>query len=282
MRKTITALSLGVASCLFFAPISANAEDAAPPSPTIRIKGDNWKMAPTDVETVLRLAASQILRHFPGRKIGDITVSHWESKPKIYFDRGPRGDYRVMLSASEGYWAQYTYQFTHELTHVLSNYDRIQDGKNEWFEEALCETASMFVLSRMRRAWETSPPPYYSRNWGINFERYLEDMLAEPVRRLPADTTLSRWLEQSLPVLANNRDSERALTVAAQLLPIFQDNPEGWEALNWVSLGPDDERVDFPQYLQGWHDRVPDKHKKLVRRIQQLFGFTPAPPSPGA
>jgi hypothetical protein len=236
-------------------------------------------MAPSDIENVLRLASDQILRHFPGRKIDDLTVNHWESRPKIYFDKGPRGDYRVMLSASEGYWAQYTYQFTHELTHVLSNFDRIQEGRNEWFEEALCETGSLYVLSRMRRAWETSPPPYYSRNWGINFDRYLDDMLAEPVRKLPADTTMARWLEQNLPALANNRDSDRALMVAAQLLPIFQDNPEGWEALNWVSLGSEDDVIDFPQYLQGWHDRVPDKHKKLVRRIQQLFGYETRPPA---
>ncbi|UQA59572.1 hypothetical protein [Polyangium aurulentum] len=262
---------------MLFSPAHANAEDAAAPSPAIRIQGNNWRMAPSDIENVLRLASDQILRHFPGRKLGDLTVSHWESRPKIFFDRGPRGDYRVMLSASEGYWAQYTYQFTHELTHVLSNYDRIQEGKNEWFEEALCETASLFVLSRMRRAWETTPPPYYSRSWGINFERYLDDMLAEPSRKLPADTTMARWLELNLPALTSNRDSDRALLVAAHLLPIFQDNPEGWEALNWVSLGADDGALDFAQYLQGWHDRVPEKHKKLVRRIQQLFGYEPPP-----
>lgn len=65
------------------------------------------------------------------------------------------------------------------------------------------------------------------------------------------------------------------MLVAAYLLPIFQDDPTGWESLNFLNLGKGDDELEFEQYLRGWRKRVPEKHKMFVGKIESLFGYKP-------
>ncbi|MCP6756902.1 hypothetical protein NL533_35270, partial [Klebsiella pneumoniae] len=63
----------------------------------------------------------------------------------------------LKLDTSNTFWSQYAYQFAHEFCHVLCGY-REDDPGTQWFEETLCETASLFVLRAMAREWKTAPP----------------------------------------------------------------------------------------------------------------------------
>src|SRR5450759_2591810 len=78
--------------------------------------------------------------HFP-----PIEVSRGISEPVTHFERGPSGEIRVELNVEGPYWAQFAFQFGHEMCHVLCEYGDYPNP-NKWFEETLCETASLFVL----------------------------------------------------------------------------------------------------------------------------------------
>ena len=200
--------------------------------------GENWNADGTEIKKVLDSAAAQILIYFPDRKLNPILVSHGQEVPITLDAKGPSGEYQVRLATGSTYWAQYSYQFAHELGHILCNYDRHHAGRNQWFEESLCETSSLFVLSRMGHAWKSDPPYPNWKDWGVHFDVYLNEILAKRSRRLPPDLTMPMWLKSNLPDLSQERRlTERSMLAATYLLPLFQDDPHGWECLNWLNLG---------------------------------------------
>jgi hypothetical protein len=280
MRKKLHSLAMGVGLVFsLLAPLAIAESSDAPPAPRITVEprdendqGFDWKARTTDITQVLGLGASQLLPYFPGRRLDDILVRHQPKNPATLYDRGPRGEYLVMLSATDTYWAQYTFQFAHELGHIVINPDH-HSGKHQWLVEALCDASSMFVLSRMRRAWDSAPPIPGMSGWGSNFDDYLGGMLAEPSRKLPAGKTMALWLAENLPALSREQGlTARSQLVAAHLFPIFRDTPAGWESLSWWPREERDLALPFAEYLKAWRDRVPDRHKAFVGRIQALFG----------
>ncbi len=255
-------------------PLSADDRKPAAPPVEIHVLGEDWSAPRDDVEKVLASTAHQLLIWFPDRQLNPIRVSRWNDVPMTLDDKGPDGEYQVRLGVSSTYWAQYTYQFAHEMCHILANYDHHHRGQNQWFEESLCETSSLFVLSRMRRAWEIDPPYPNWKDWGTHFDDYLNAMLAARSRRLPPDLTMPTWMAKNLPALRGEHQlTDRSKLVAAYLLPIFQDDPQGWESLNWLNLGENDDALEFDAYLAAWRDRMPERHKAFIAKIQMLFDF---------
>jgi hypothetical protein len=57
------------------------------------------------------------------------------------------------------------------------------------------------------------------------------------------------------------------------LLRLFEEKPQRWEAVRWLNNSPSPEGETFPEYLQKWHDAVPDKHRPFVGRIADLYGI---------
>jgi hypothetical protein len=252
---------------------------AAAPSETAPVKvivvGNNWGVSTDNVQAILDSIARERLVDFPNRTLGTLLVSRWSEVPITLNQKGPHGEFQVRLTADKTYWAQYTYQFAHEMGHILANCDHRKAGPNLWFEEALCETSSLFVLSRMHHAWETAPPYPNWKDWGIHFDEYLDKLLAERARRLPPDMTMKQWLAANLPELQKqNRLTERSKLVAAYLFPLFQDDPAGWQTLNAINTDPADAGLPFDAYLQAWKNRLPEKQKPFLAKIQTLFGYT--------
>ncbi|GAG03367.1 unnamed protein product, partial [marine sediment metagenome] len=125
----------------------------------IRVQPGGWGDAGVqNIQKLLLSAGNELWKHFPGRRLRPIIIRHSDSGPIVLFRQGPAGEYIVKLDAEGRHWAQFTYQFSHELCHVLTNYEKKASPKNRWFEESLCEMASMFVLRRMAVTWQTSPP----------------------------------------------------------------------------------------------------------------------------
>jgi hypothetical protein len=258
------------------APRGAKPAPAAPAGPLLlRVEGDGWGASKEDIEKVISSAAEQIFPLFPGRTLKPIIVTRGRIVPITLDQKGPAGEWQVKLATGGTFWAQYTYQFAHELCHVLSNCDQHRRGKQQWFDETLCETSSLFVLSKMHKAWSDHPPYSNWKDWGVHFDEYLNALLAERARRLPPDQTMGQWIKAVLPELVNEHQvTSHSKLVATYLLPIFQDEPEGWEALNWYgTAGEKDQELDFELYLRSWKTRVPEKHKAFVGKIQKLFGY---------
>lgn len=242
----------------------------APAALDLRLASDGWGDASVkDASSVLKSAASQLLAHFPGAQLEPIRV-HPSGGPITLFKRNSDGEVVVKLSTRDRLWAQYAFQFAHELCHVLCRCTP-RDSGNKWFEESLCETASIYALRGMSRSWQTQPPYPNWKDYARHLSKYADERMADFA--LPQGMTLAQWYEQNAPVLRKDAvDRKKNGVVARALLPIFERTPAGWGAVWWLNERVTNTAQTFPEFLKAWHEAVPKEHRPFVREVAEQFG----------
>jgi hypothetical protein len=283
MRVALVTICLALS--LLALPSSANKvqpREAANkrPSLDIRIQEGGWGNAPTtEIEALLQAVASELLPYFPGRELSPIVVSHSDETPIVLYEKGADDEYQMHLCATSTRWPQYAYEFAHELCHVLSNYERhVVPGmsrRHQWFEESLCEVASLYTLKRMTHTWLNAAPDPNWAGHGPSFGQFAQRFFAEPHRQLSPNARFPAWFEQHQRDLSRNPYLRQHNEVVANLmLPLFERHPQGWGALSYLNLDPKASTSNFHDYLRRWHNTVPQEQKSLVREIMALFGVT--------
>jgi len=173
---------------------------------TIRVAQGGWGDASVEnIEQVLRSAAEQIHRFCPVTP-KPILVEHGSGSPIVFYRKGPNGETLVKLNVTGRYWAQFAYQFAHEFCHICCGYQNNQGrtNLNQWFEESLCETASLFAIRRMAVAWKTNPPYPNWRDFAKHLDSYAANLLEAPERKLPPGTTFASWFALNESKLREN------------------------------------------------------------------------------
>lgn len=231
----------------------------------------NWQASPNDVKAVLNSAARALWKQFPERELAPILVEP-KGGPIVLFQRGDGGEYRVRLDTGESYWSQYAFQFAHEMCHILCNYDE-DVHRNKWFEESLCETASLYSLRAMAEEWKTTPPYANWKGYSSSLKKYADDRIA--ASPLPDGKTLADWFadhEATLYQNATNRQMNNI--VAVQLLPLLEENPASWEAVTWLNEAKSTQSQTFGDYLADWHQHAPERHRGFIKSIGERFGVS--------
>ena len=234
-----------------------------------------------DIKRVLDSVAGELMAYVeaPGDGLS-IRVIPRSGSPKVLYERGAEGQYVIQLTARDGQWFQYVFQFAHELCHVFSNFDRKEtvggekvDESNQWFEESLCETASLFTLRRLAVVWEANPP---TRNWsgyGNTFSAYAIRLMSESHRHLPAGQSFLAWYAENKSSLSGNPYlREKNELVAAKLLPLLEAHPELWKSIPYLNPTKSSAGKPFVQYVADWQAASPDK--TLPDQVLQLFGLS--------
>ncbi len=246
---------------------------------TIRVDDTGWGEAKTEeVESVLHAVADELATRVPVRLPISIVVSHTDREPMVLYEKGGAGEYRVRLHAKDRRWGEYVYEFAHELCHIISNYDahlrRDSRKYNQWFEETLCETASLYTLRSMAVTWSSAPPrPGWERH-AAKLQAFAQQLIMEEHRHLPEDTPLAEWLRDHEEALRNDPYlREKNEVVAKLLLPLFEQEPENIDSLHYLNLDPAEARADLQQYLHAWYDNAPTRHKTFVASVLKLLGF---------
>ena len=129
----------------------------AVPLPAYRVETDGFAASEADIRAVLDSASRELWRFFPDYKIDPIVVTRGHQGPITLYQRNDRGEIVIRLDTEKTYWSQYAYQFAHEFCHVLCGYREGYQGQR-WFEETLCEAASLYVMQSMSRTWKTWRP----------------------------------------------------------------------------------------------------------------------------
>ena len=226
-----------------------------------------------DVKKVLYSAAETLWVHVPDRRLAPILVEP-RGGPIVLYRRGPGGAYQVRLNTTNRRWAQYAFQFAHEFCHILCRYTA-KEKANKWFEESVCETASLFALRRMAEVWRRRPPYPNWRSYAPHLREYAEDRLRRA--RLPAGTTLAEWYRAHADYLREHPcDRDKNLVVAGALLPLFEEAPDRWAAVEHLNDAAGPEPRPFVRYLADWRDHLPagrPDHRAFVKRIADLFGL---------
>lgn len=272
----------------------------------IKVVPGNWGAVDArDVQLLLEAVAGefQAFATSPDDAPGPLTIRvvPRNGSPRVLYERGPEGEYLIQLSARNENWFQYAYQFSHELCHIFSRFDHKERNghevatANQWFEEALCETASLFTLRRLSASWasgagwagrtDTSP----TRQWAANpavYAAYADFLGTQEHRRLPAGQTLDRWYRENEAALRTSPYlREKNELVAAALLPLFERNPELWRAIVYLNPDKSSAAKDFPDFLGDWYAAcsAADTGRvglvELVGQTMALFGFTPPSPT---
>ena len=203
-----------------------------------------------------------------------IEVSRWRRDyPLIVQGRRP---YTIYLTASDTYWSQYVYQFSHELCHVLIRSDRFTSHKYKWFEEALCEAASLFVLRRLVSAWAQAPPPSVLKaaEFAPNHGTYAERI--ESLHAANLEASLSEWFRDHCEKLESDRYDRRLNgVVAVALLGEFRKNTSLWRDCTSLNSWDANQDEDFGAYLNSWSLNLAGSHvsPRLPRVVAQRLGI---------
>src|SRR5947207_1422310 len=190
----------------------------------VRVADDAWGDASvTDITTGLESAGESLAGCIPGLELPPIEVSRSKASPIVLFERGPAGEIRVRLNVEDRRWSQFAFQFGHEMGHIVCGYAEYPNP-NKWFEETLCEAASLFVLGRMAETWRTRPPYPHWKDYAGSLRKYRDDRLSGA--KLPDGKTLAAWFaEREASLRKDGTQRELNLKMATAILPLLEEAP---------------------------------------------------------
>ena len=271
-------MKLLAAAILLLAPsfaLSAFARRA----PDITVAPAGWgRTTAVEVRAVFVSAAGEIWKHCPDTRLGGIAVFHRDDHPQTEWERGAGGRIVIGIEARDRRIAQLAFQFAHEFCHALAAHSNDwrrtwrEEGKpNHWLEESLCETASLFTLRAMARSWQTAAPDRAWASYAPEFANYARESMGEN-GRLPRGVTFPEWLRRNESAMRGNPNLRaKNAVIAAQLLPLFEDDPRGWEAVTFINLGEHDRRMPLARFLAEWQRNCPPKLQSFVAKVALVF-----------
>jgi hypothetical protein len=263
----LTLLAMVVFDCLLA---------AAEPSLVIRMEPKGWGDADIEnIRKVLESSGKELLKHVPPERTIRVYVVPSDSVPQVDYERTKDGEYLVRLAVKDQFWSQYAYQFAHELAHIVSRYDRRHENnigkQNQWFDEAVGEAASLFVLMRMAKTWQKEPPYANWKDYSKSLAEYAEKRVKES--ETPEAAKMPEWFQKNVEALRGNPYLRpRNQAVANHLAKMLEANPEHWEAFRYLNLGRPDEKNSFEAYLENWYFSVPKAQKPFVKSVVDLLG----------
>ena len=82
----------------------------------------------------------------------------------------------------------------------------------------------------------------------------------------------SVWFRENQSVLRRSpTERSRNTIIATQLLPIFEAEPRGWEALAFLNSASIDPQSPLAQYLAKWRSRCPQELRSFVTKVEAVF-----------
>jgi hypothetical protein len=243
--------------------------------PKYRIEAEGFNAPEESIRAVLDSGLKEIWPHFKGHDIEPFVVVRGHADPAVHYQRNDRGEIVMELNTGGYYWAQYSYQFAHEFCHILSGF---RDGNTttRWFEETICEMASLFVLQRMSETWLHDPPYENWCDFAPELKKYFLTVQLERYVTLSEIKTLglAEFYKKHQTTLAKNPvNRELNGAMAGELLPLFKENPQNWESIRWLNAAQLPEGTSFEKTLRAWQSAAPERHKPLITNIASRFGF---------
>jgi len=255
-------------ACLALAATAFRAQSA---TVDVRIADADWGDAtPAEIRPVLEATAAEVMRFFPALPALGVRVAPTDGAPMVLFARESDGAYQVQLRARDREWAHYAYEFAHELGHIVANYGRHAAvpglARHQWFEEAVCEMLSLYVLRRLSQR--------FPGEQGAAFAAFAELAMSEPHRRSAHGLDLRRWIAENEAELARTPYRRKANEiVATRLLEVVEREPRTLYALRYLNAAQKGAPASFAGYLEDWCDATPAHAKPFVRRIMAVFGL---------
>ena len=226
---------------------------------------------PEDILRLLEDVASHIERELREPFHGAIHAMNLptENCPRTYYRSSGSDPYHVNLTAKNRNWSQFAYQFAHELCHVLSGYEGLRDNPNNWFHESICELASVFVLRRMAERWWHHPPYPNWKNYSGSLMDYAECLFERLASNMPSGSFRAWLSEHEVRLRADSCIRDKNGVVAIKLLPNFEREPSGWNAVRLLPATTG----NIQEYVESWRSSVDARDRGFVEGIGVSLGF---------
>ncbi len=253
--------------------IAAWATSSAVAEVKIEIQPDGFNAGKADIHAVCKSAASHLLKHMKDLPPMTVRVSHGKDSPISLYKPAEDGAIRVKLTSRQRFWAQYAYQFAHEMCHVLCGLEDDYRG-NLWFEETLCEMASLYCMRQMATQWRTTPPYASWKAFAPHLRSYTDDVAKRRKEFLEILQTGTRsyYARHARYLTKQPVDREKNGAFALALLPLFEAQPQHWNAIRYLNSTPSPQGETFQQYLTKWHNAAPQKHREFIIKVAAMFG----------
>jgi hypothetical protein len=246
----------------------------------LTVDKNGWGTSPpANVHAVVLAAAREIWRCCPGQLIRPIYVYHRTDYPMTDFMHDLRGRVRIGIASEDRRWAQMAFQFGHEFCHALAQHSAAAKRSwhpprhaNLWFEESMCEAGSLFVLRRLAIVWRSAPPYPQWQSYSSSMAQYASDRLARTEHQLPEGQSFAEWFRGNESAMRENPVLRaKNVIIARQLLPLFEAEPAGWEALCYLNLGKREQGKPLRQVFAEWQTASPDRLRPFIARVGKLF-----------
>jgi len=236
-----------------------------------RVAADGWGSATNqEVESVLRSAAGVLWKYFPKRKLEPFVVVRGREGPIVHYQRNVVGEIVMKLDTQDYLWCQFVYQFSHEFCHILCGYREDALNRNRWFEETLCEAASLFVLRRLPDVWSERPPCQAWRSYAPEFRHYAQQVMDS--RSQVGSGHLGDYYWKNRRTLESTpRERNLNGAMALPLLALLEGAPESWEAVASLNSAPSEAGETFAAYLARWQAAAPARHRGFIGEVIRLF-----------
>ena len=252
-------------------------------SPGLTVVNGNWGATwLSGIDGVLRSVDAALTEAFEATPDDSIPVSTWSvNYPRTLNGARP---YKVFLTAPDTYWSHHAYQFAHELYHLLTGFDRYQQHKHRWFEESLCELASLFALHRIAETWLENPPAAVVQ--AVEFASWHRNY-AERIQRkgaLSNDLLLSDWFRENVGSLeADSNDLAKRSVLAVAMLPKFRTQPTLWRDCGDLNTWDLRGNRTFEEYLDSWETSVmrDDRKPTTPQYMRHFLGLDSTTESSG-
>jgi hypothetical protein len=223
-----------------------------------------------DVQAVIDSAARTFVTHAELTSVDPIIVlQSTEQFPRALSHPAPTGERIITLATTNRRWSQ----FAHEYCHVFTKHYRSPlDHPFMWFEESLCELASLWCLNWMSRDWKSCPPYPHWASYADSLEEYAKQRF-DGVIEHGSPQEFRAWLDSNLEeMISNPINRDLNLVVAVRIYPQFHTDPASWRAVQLLNEDPALDG-DFYSYLTRWHGTVSDDARTSVAAIAELLGF---------
>lgn len=219
-----------------------------------------------NTEIIIASIISFYKKAFALNDVPEFTLINDSTSDDIRTDRNIQ---TIYISCTFNRLSQLAYQFCHEFCHHLIPRDVIQSLR--WFEESICELASLFFMRMLAPYWKThsllNDPEYAEKISSYvdsvtatnNFQPFTLSDLSNP------DSLISRKFSEA--------DGEyhrlHNRFIAINLLPIFETHDGLWQAVPYL-CDVKDEKTLLTQ-LHTWKTLSPEISHNGIDKIIKLF-----------
>lgn len=240
----------------------------------------SWGNAPT---SNIKALCENVVLHFQEQlrdefKIdGKLTIVYTPNRPIAWYSwafGGATNEYKIGLKVTGTFWAQFSYQFAHEFCHIMLNHDNTHpNNPNIWFYEAICELANVWVLRRMGETWSYRPPYPNWAGWRHNLTDYANNSVMGRAASQYAGTG-AKWLDEWEDSMRRKESGvfsyQRVAQLSYKFLPIFEENPEAWNAIRQISAS----KGKMSEFMKDWYNKVDSQDKRFVEAIAKEMGIS--------